>query len=291
MRSPAQQVIHAQAAGSRSMSIPCGVWPICCARISASPHQGRLQRRRLRGLHVAARWPPGLRLHGGGGAGAGPRGGHRRGPERRRRERAAAGVSHARRRPMRHLHAGHADGSRRLLARNPAPTEAQVQDALGGVLCRCTGYRKIVEPCCPCPAGTAIDPIAGPRVWSPACPVSMAAANITGSERYGADEWPTTASSARGALAQSPCPFVHRRPCAAARETSGLGCALMPATDIPDRTATAFIRRARTAGAGRRLCRYRVERSRRWRRWSGSTIRHRRIRDSGCRSDGSRCRR
>ncbi|MBA3479948.1 MAG: (2Fe-2S)-binding protein, partial [Lautropia sp.] len=25
------------------------------------------------------------------------------------------------------------------------PTEAQVLDALGGVLCRCTGYRKIVE--------------------------------------------------------------------------------------------------------------------------------------------------
>ncbi|MEA2737903.1 MAG: hypothetical protein QOH05_1210, partial [Acetobacteraceae bacterium] len=32
-----------------------------------------------------------------------------------------------------------------LLARDPAPTEAAVQDALGGVLCRCTGYRKIIE--------------------------------------------------------------------------------------------------------------------------------------------------
>ncbi|WP_254022184.1 molybdopterin-dependent oxidoreductase [Mesorhizobium escarrei] len=31
-----------------------------------------------------------------------------------------------------------------LLERTPNPTEAETQDALGGVLCRCTGYRKIV---------------------------------------------------------------------------------------------------------------------------------------------------
>ncbi|TIV20460.1 MAG: (2Fe-2S)-binding protein, partial [Mesorhizobium sp.] len=29
-----------------------------------------------------------------------------------------------------------------LLERNPTPSEAETQDALGGVLCRCTGYRK-----------------------------------------------------------------------------------------------------------------------------------------------------
>lgn len=32
-----------------------------------------------------------------------------------------------------------------LLDAQPLPTETQVMDALGGVLCRCTGYRKIVE--------------------------------------------------------------------------------------------------------------------------------------------------
>ena len=32
-----------------------------------------------------------------------------------------------------------------LLAKVPAPSEEQIRDALGGVLCRCTGYQKIVE--------------------------------------------------------------------------------------------------------------------------------------------------
>jgi len=32
-----------------------------------------------------------------------------------------------------------------LLSKNPHPTSTEVKDALGGVLCRCTGYRKIIE--------------------------------------------------------------------------------------------------------------------------------------------------
>jgi len=31
------------------------------------------------------------------------------------------------------------------LARNPAPTEAEIRDLLSGHLCRCTGYTPIVD--------------------------------------------------------------------------------------------------------------------------------------------------
>jgi len=32
-----------------------------------------------------------------------------------------------------------------LLNANPSPSEAQIRDAIGGNLCRCTGYQQIVE--------------------------------------------------------------------------------------------------------------------------------------------------
>ena len=34
--------------------------------------------------------------------------------------------------------------SHALLEANPAPTEAEIRDAIGGNLCRCTGYQQIV---------------------------------------------------------------------------------------------------------------------------------------------------
>ena len=57
-----------------------------------------------------------------------------------------------------------------LLRHTPAPTEAQASDALGGVLCRCTGYRKIIAAVCDTTdAAPATDGAVGARL-----PASMA---------------------------------------------------------------------------------------------------------------------
>ena len=93
-----------------------------------------------------------------------------------------------------------------LLERNQLPDEQEVMDAIGGVLCRCTGYRKIISAVIDAgreqilmssaPAGTAV----GNRM------VRLdGLAKITGKEIYGADEIPSGALLLRVIR----CPF-HR---------------------------------------------------------------------------------
>jgi CO/xanthine dehydrogenase Mo-binding subunit/aerobic-type carbon monoxide dehydrogenase small subunit (CoxS/CutS family) len=83
-----------------------------------------------------------------------------------------------------------------LLERSPSPTEDEVSDALGGVLCRCTGYRKIVHAVMEATARpAAIDlrlPDAGKAVG--AAPVRLdGRAKVTGAEMFGADGIPADA--------------------------------------------------------------------------------------------------
>jgi len=81
-----------------------------------------------------------------------------------------------------------------LLARNARPTEPEVLDALGGVLCRCTGYRKIVEAVLAATEGEIALPEApaGGAVGFRA-PKTDGVAKVTGSEVFGADRAPAGA--------------------------------------------------------------------------------------------------
>ena len=81
-----------------------------------------------------------------------------------------------------------------LLARNPDPDEAEVEDALGGVLCRCTGYQKIVQAVLDARRSVALRraPPAGAAVGARAGKVD-GIPRLTGSARYGADAIPADA--------------------------------------------------------------------------------------------------
>jgi CO/xanthine dehydrogenase Mo-binding subunit/aerobic-type carbon monoxide dehydrogenase small subunit (CoxS/CutS family) len=80
-----------------------------------------------------------------------------------------------------------------LLSRNGQPSPDQVKDALGGVLCRCTGYQKIIEAVLDA-AQAELPPLpaAGAAVGARA-PKVDGVAKLTGEERYGADDIPTDA--------------------------------------------------------------------------------------------------
>ena len=78
-----------------------------------------------------------------------------------------------------------------LLRRSPAPTKAEVEDALGGVLCRCTGYAKIIDAVVNAhqTPSTVETPAAGASVGA-RIPRLDGVPKVDGTERFGADERP-----------------------------------------------------------------------------------------------------
>ena len=132
-----------------------------------------------------------------------------------------------------------------LLRRNATPSEAEVRDALAGVLCRCTGYTKIVEAVLTAASGTLAEvvlPASGAAVGSRAARLD-APAKVTGSERFAADAWPQ-AATATLAMRVVRSPFPH-----AGFETGDLAafCADHPgivgavtAADVPNNAFAIF---------------------------------------------------
>jgi aldehyde oxidoreductase len=91
-----------------------------------------------------------------------------------------------------------------LLARVPWPTEAEAMDALGGVLCRCTGYRSIIAAVLDVASEAApAEGAVGARVLR-----RDGAARVNGETRFGADARPETPALMLRAI-RSPHPHAR----------------------------------------------------------------------------------
>jgi len=131
-----------------------------------------------------------------------------------------------------------------LLDRNPKPSEAEVMDAIGGVLCRCTGYRKIIAAIVDSGKDVpAVElPAAGGAVGKRLARLD-GKAKVAGTEIFGADEIPAGALALR--VIRSPhhrARFVFGDLAAFVRNHPGLG-AVLTAKDVPGKNCYGVIPR------------------------------------------------
>lgn len=124
-----------------------------------------------------------------------------------------------------------------LLARNSRPTEAEVEQALGGVLCRCTGYRSIIS--------AVVAAGQGDLQEEPAGTVGVSVRRLDGGAKvagdsFGADEWPKDALVVKAVRSPHPHAAFEIGDLTALRARPGVA-AVFTVADIPGRNAFSVI--------------------------------------------------
>ena len=134
-----------------------------------------------------------------------------------------------------------------LLENNPTPRESDVTDAIGGVLCRCTGYRKIIAAILDAAFtdhrsanAASISPPAGAAVGRRLVRLD-GKRKVDGTEKFGADETPAQALALRAIRCPHPrARFYFGDLAAFVRDHPGIE-AVFTAKDVPGKNCYGVI--------------------------------------------------